>query len=481
LQQKPFPSAKHGLVKGQVIGLSLIILLLCLLPVLALNPLALAALLFSPVFLTLIVLQIGMSIDSLAFRNSTKETALEKTLPNPAAAQGSTGSQNPRDWPSYSLLIPLLKEEIIIAQLYAALRALDYPRERLEILFLVEEHDDLTQNALWSQIFLSQPLSSAMQMIIVPPGHPGTKPRALNHGLSVASGTYVTVYDAEDIPDPDQLKRAVVMFETSPPDVLCLQAHLVIDNGADSWLAMMMLVEYAGLFEIIKPGLARSGMPVALGGTSNHFRRETLQKLGGWDAYNVTEDADMGFRIARSGGLVSDLDSDTMEEAPVALKDWLGQRRRWLKGWIQTGICHSRNPRRAIAEMGLTQWLVAMAQVIGAIAGTLLFPFFSLWLGWNIWQGTLFWAETWLDIASNSIAIVIFLAGMAAMILPAALGLRQKGLWHLIPWLITLPFYQCLMFWAACLAVSDVVRNPFHWEKTRHGIGNRMQLIKRRR
>jgi glycosyltransferase XagB len=235
----------------------------------------------------------------------------------------------------------------------------------------------------------------------------------------------------------------------------------------------MMMIEYAALFEITKPGLSRSGFPVALGGTSNHFRRQTLETLGGWDAYNVTEDADMGFRIARSGSQVLDLASETREEAPLYFRDWLGQRRRWLKGWIQTGIAHGRNPRRAIAEMGLSNWLIAMAQVIGITSSTLFYPIFSGWLVLTIWDGTLFQANDWLDILQNSIAIVIFLAGLMAMLLPALLGLKRRKLMVQAPWLLTIPIYQFLIFYAACRAVLDLCIRPFHWQKTRHGQGTR--------
>jgi glycosyltransferase XagB len=423
------------------------------LPFLSNAPVALLAFLFSPIFLSLVILHLGMSIDSLT-------TSAAETVEGIATSS--------RDWPYYTLLIPLLDEDKVIDQLCHALDCLDYPKERLEVFFLLEEHDIKTRAAL-----LKQQRSQQMKMIIVPAGNPGTKPRALNHGLTFAQGEYITVYDAEDIPDPGQLKCAVQLFEENPPNILCLQAHLVIDNASDSWLAMMMMIEYAALFEITKPGLSRSGFPVALGGTSNHFRRKTLEQFGGWDAYNVTEDADMGFRIARSEGQVLDLASETREEAPVYFKDWLGQRRRWLKGWIQTGIAHGRNPRCAIAEMGLGNWLIAMTQVIGIIASTLFYPIFLGWLILTIWDGTLFQANDWLDIVQNSIAIVIFLAGLMAMLLPALLGLKKRKLMAHALWLLTIPLYQFLIFYAACRAVLDLCIRPFHWEKTRHGQGTR--------
>jgi glycosyltransferase XagB len=448
-----FPTAKDGASRLQKYCLAAALVAIIALLFLVRAPLALLALLFSPIFLSVLVLQLGMSIDSLSAERKSED---ENTV------------FQDRDWPLYTLLIPLLDEDEIIDQLCDAIASLDYPKDKLEVFFLLEERDKKTRAALLKQL-----RPNSMKMITVPPGSPKTKPRALNYALDFAQGTYVSVYDAEDIPDPGQLKQAVLLFEASPPETLCLQAHLVIDNASDSWFAKMMMIEYAALFEIIKPGLSRSEFPVALGGTSNHFRRQTLEHFGGWDAYNVTEDADMGFRIARIGGRVLDLASETREEAPVFFKDWLGQRRRWLKGWIQTGIAHSRNPRRTIQQMGFTNWLIAMTQVIGIIFSTLLYPIFAGWLVLTIWDRTLFQASDWIDIVQNSIAIVIFLAGLIAVLLPAFLGLRRRKLQHYAPWLLTLPIYQLLIFYAACCAVTDLLLNPFHWEKTRHGKGKR--------
>jgi glycosyltransferase XagB len=454
-KSKLIPTAKDGLSSTQFRGLILLLLFLALLPFVTNTPIAILAALFSPVFLSLLILNLGMSIDSLtADANENDSPALH--------------DDKNRDWPLYSLLIPLLNEDDVIDQLCAALDNLDYPKERLEIFFLLEEDDQKTLAA-----FQACPRLASKQILIVPNGHPRTKPRALNHGLAYAQGQYVTVYDAEDIPDRNQLKRAVQLFEKNPSDVFCLQAHLVIDNASDSWFSRMMMIEYAALFEITKPGLGRYGFPVALGGTSNHFKREALEKLGGWDAYNVTEDADMGFRIARSGGRVIDLTSETREEAPIHFKDWLGQRRRWLKGWMQTGITHSRNPRLAINAMGFKNWVIAMTQVIGIIASSLLYPLFSGWLILTIWDGTLFQTAHWLDIVQNSFAIVIFLAGLIAMFLPAYLGLRKRKALRYAAWLLTIPLYQLMIFYAACCAVYDLTTNPFHWVKTRHGLGTR--------
>ncbi|MFM9973311.1 MAG: glycosyltransferase [Beijerinckiaceae bacterium] len=416
------------------------------------QPGAILALCLSPVFLMVIALQLGAAIDG----------AHPESAPLPSSFSGRA------DWPLYTVLVPLRSEARVIAQLCAAMRALDYPPDALEIFFLVEPDDPVTVQALYQE-----QLPAWMTIVVVPPGNPRTKPRALNHGLALASGVYVTVYDAEDIPDIDQLKLAVHIFETAPPDVICLQAHLAIDNAPDSWFALMVCIEYAALFEAIKRGLSRSRLPVALGGTSNHFRRAVLLQLGGWDAFNVTEDADLGLRIARQKGFVQDLPSTTLEEAPIRFRSWFGQRRRWMKGWIQTGICHSRQPRRAIREMGFINWLAAMGQVFGIVLGSLLFPFFQLWFVWNIWQGSLLDNSTGLKLISNSLSVVIFLTGFCAIVIPAIIGLIQRRSWHLVPWLLTYPFYIMLISLASFYAIADFMRQPFYWEKTEHGLGRR--------
>jgi glycosyltransferase XagB len=410
--------------------------------------LALAA---SPVFLGVIAIQLG--------------AAFEKAEP-PGFSQ-PIGDQRDH-WPRYTVLAPLYREAAVVEQFIRALSSLDYPGADLEVLLLLEAHDAETRAALER---LSLP--DAIRLVLVPEGAPRTKPRALNYGLGHASGVYVTIFDAEDLPDPDQLKRAVLAFEAAPPEVMCLQARLAIDNGPDGWLPLMMAIEYAALFDAIKCGLAVSAWPVALGGTSNHFRREDLVRLGGWDAWNVTEDADLGLRIARLGGQVEDLNSTTLEEAPVSLAGWFGQRRRWLKGWTQTGICHARQPWRGIRAMGLAPWTVGLMQVFGMVIGALTFPLFAAWSISNIWTGDILDNTTWLAFVVNSIALNILLVGGLAMLLPAILGLWRRRMWHLIPWLVTLPVYLLLISAAAWAAMWELIRRPFHWNKTKHGLGRR--------
>ncbi|NDA47777.1 MAG: glycosyltransferase, partial [Alphaproteobacteria bacterium] len=251
--------------------------------------------------------------------------------------------------PIYTILVPLYREASVVDALISALDRLDYPAARLDIKLIVEEDDLETWRAL-----TKRELPAKYQIIRAPEGQPRTKPRALNIALPLARGSLLTVYDAEDRPDPWQLRHAAALFASLPRRVACVQACLVIDNGADSWLARLFAIEYAALFDVFLPGLARLGLPLPLGGTSNHFRIDALRAVAGWDAWNVTEDIDLGLRMARAGYRMVHLPSATDEEAPATVSAWLRQRRRWLKGWIQTVITHLRDPLRLHHELGLT-------------------------------------------------------------------------------------------------------------------------------
>ena len=233
--------------------------------------------------------------------------------------------------PVYSVLIPLLREANVLEELVRSLRALDYPAAKLDMMLVLETGDAETQAAL-----LRIDLPGNFRTIIVPAQPPQTKPKALNYALQFARGEFVVVYDAEDRPEPGQLRRALEMFRGRGPDLVCVQAQLNIYNPSRSWLTRQFTIEYSVLFDAILPALERLRLPVPLGGTSNHFPRHALVEAGAWDPFNVTEDADLGIRLARQHLKTSVLASTTWEEAPVDFTTWLKQRTRWLKGWMQT-------------------------------------------------------------------------------------------------------------------------------------------------
>jgi glycosyltransferase XagB len=280
--------------------------------------------------------------------------------------------------PVYSVLVALFRESPVVAQLVSALGGLDYPSAKLDILLIIESCDDETRDAL-----AALTLARHMRVIVVPDGVPRTKPRALNYGLTFARGDYVVVFDAEDQPEPDQIHKALAAFQTGPPNLGCVQAALNIYNPSLSWLTSQFTLEYTALFDAILPALARVNLPVPLGGTSNHFKRQALDHVGAWDAYNVTEDADLGLRLARQGWRVGVLASTTWEEAPPTLKTWMAQRTRWLKGWMQTYAVHMRQPITLWRELGPLSFVWVQIVFGGGILSALLHPWFYVGLLWG--------------------------------------------------------------------------------------------------
>jgi cellulose synthase/poly-beta-1,6-N-acetylglucosamine synthase-like glycosyltransferase len=308
-----------------------------------------------------------------------------------------------------------------------------------------------------------------MHVIVAPPGEPRTKPRALNVALPLARGAYTVVYDAEDQPDPQQLRRAVSLFRDLPEHVACLQARLAI-REPHNWLTRLFAIEYAALFDVINPGLIASGVPLPLGGTSNHFRTAALRDLVGWDAWNVTEDADLGIRLARLGYAVHDLPSSTYEEAPPTLGVWLRQRARWMKGFMQTCITHMRRPATVLAQLGPSGLFGALTMTYGTVISALGYPFFTAAFLVGLWDGSLLQLDTPLHLAWSTTSCVLFGAGLAAMILPAVVGIARRRWWWLLAYVPLLPLYYVLISAAAWRGLGELVFKTYHWNKTEHGL-----------
>ena len=249
--------------------------------------------------------------------------------------------------PFYTVVAAVYKEANVIEDLIRAFDAIDYPKAKLDIKLVVERRDLETLSRIAE---LSLP--ARYEVIVAPPGEPSTKPRALNIALACARGELIAVFDAEDAPAPDQLRLAASRF-ASEKTLDCLQARLSVRNREDSWLSKLFSIEYAALFDLINPGLCALELPIALGGTSNHFRVRSLTAVGGWDEWNVAEDADLGIRLARFGYRVASLDSETSEEAPHELANWFRQRVRWEKGWIRlVNWCAPANDIKALSYEG---------------------------------------------------------------------------------------------------------------------------------
>lgn len=256
-------------------------------------------------------------------------TRIIGALVSPPRVDTSSPPQD-AELPVYTIIAALYDEAASVGQLLQAIVALDYPKEKLDVILVVEPDDLDTRAAIarWGP-------PPTFQVLVAPATLPRTKPKALNWALPFARGSFVTVYDAEDIPEPNQLRAALEAFRAHGARTVCVQASLCINNAADSWLSCMFAAEYAGQFDVFLPGLAKLGLPLPLGGSSNHFRTAALREIGGWDAYNVTEDADLGFRLARAGYRATTFASTTFEEAPAQFGSWLRQRSRWMKGWLR--------------------------------------------------------------------------------------------------------------------------------------------------
>ncbi len=372
--------------------------------------------------------------------------------------------------PVYSVLVPLFRESSVISQLVGALEKIDYPGAKLDIKLIFEEEDTKTL-----KIARSMALPVHFECIVVPGGMPQTKPRALDFALARVRGEFITIYDAEDIPDPGQLRRALCAFDEGGENLACVQAHLGFYNSEDNWLTRQFALEYAALFEVFLPMLAAYRFPMLLGGTSNHFRTSLLKDIGGWDPFNVTEDADIGIRLARFGYICGVIPSRTLEEASSDLGNWMRQRSRWLKGWMQTYVVHMRNPFNLWRELGPAGFFVFQALAGGMIVSALVYPLFLGLLIAVLMQGHLL--DSFGGIA-GSILLGLngfnFVTGYAAAALLGAEGSLRIKKPHLAKSVFLIPFYWLLISACAYMALWQFFTKPFYWEKTDHGLSLNM-------
>lgn len=443
----PALSAATGLTAAQIAGLVLVLaatvagLALAPWPALALLNLALSLLFATVTIARLLLCLVGA-----------------RTSGAPAIA---TARIPDAELPVYTLLVPVYREAAVLPQLVAALRRLDYPAAKLDIKLIFEEHDAGTRAAARA---LSLP--ACFERIVVPSSEPRNKPRALNYALRFARGSYVAVYDAEDRPEPGQLRAALAAFASGPDHLACVQARLGIYNARSNWLTRQFATEYAGQFEVLLPALHELRLPIPLGGTSNHFRRAALEAAGEWDAWNVTEDADLGIRLARLGYSCRVIASHTHEEACPSVRPWLRQRTRWLKGWMQTWSVHMRAPRRLLRDLGARGFLAFNILIGGMVLAGLCHPLFLILLPWQLATATPAG-----DVPMAALALVNLwnlVIGYAAAAAVGWLGLRRAGLGDLAATPVGVPVYWVLISLAAWRALWQFARDRHGWEKTDH-------------
>lgn len=379
-----------------------------------------------------------------------------------------------RSLPIYSILVPMYKESNIIPQLLQNIESLDYPKSKLDVRLLIEEDDVEAQ-----ELLESMNLPPYFTVLVVPHSLPKTKPKACNYGLIRARGEYVVIYDAEDRPDPDQLKKVCLAFQAIPDNYCCVQAKLNYFNSTQNIMTRWFTHEYSMWFELLLPGVMRLDIPIPLGGTSNHFKTDVLKAINAWDPYNVTEDADLGVRLYKEGYKTAIVDSRTWEEATSKVGNWIRQRSRWIKGYMQTWLVHMRNPIKLWRDLGVKGFFGFHAMVLATPLLPLINPiFWTMLLLWYLakvqiiplfFPGPIYYFAAFELFVGN----FIFVYSLTVGIFWVTKELHDKGnkvfSFSLIKYTLLAPIYWVLMSIAAIKAAIQLITKPFYWEKTTHG------------
>ncbi|WP_147125481.1 glycosyltransferase [Shimia ponticola] len=404
----------------------------------------------------------GIALTTLVASMLLKAAAVLSELRHPTARPPAITDVPLARLPQISVMVPLYKEREIAGHLVERLRSLNYPRERLEVILVTESDDQTTRDTL-----NRTQLPSWMRVVTVPDGTVKTKPRAMNYALDHCQGTIIGVYDAEDAPEHDQLLKVAAQFAKAPPEVVCLQGALDFYNPTENWLSRCFAMEYAAWFRVILPGLATMALAIPLGGTTLFFRRDALIRMRGWDAHNVTEDADLGIRLARMGYRTALLPSTTFEEANNRPWAWIKQRSRWLKGYGITYAVHMRNPKGLWVDLGAWRFLGFQVLFLGTITQFLLAP--VLWTYWLLIFGL---PHPTADLISANGAIMLtglFILSELINIACVGLGVARTRHRRMMPWIPTLMAYFPLATVAIYKGFSEFFGSPFYWDKTSHG------------
>ncbi len=366
--------------------------------------------------------------------------------------------------PVFTVLVPMFREPESLPILARSLRLLDYPLGKLDIKLVLEAGDHET-----IEVARTLGLEGVFEVIRVPPSHPQTKPKACNFALRFARGEFLVIYDAEDRPEPDQLRKVVATFRQSSANTACLQCRLSYFNAGENWLTRMFTLDYALWFDQMLPGLERLNVPIPLGGTSNHFKIEVLRELHAWDPFNVTEDADLGIRLTQKGYRVGVVDSTTFEEATCNVGNWIRQRSRWMKGYMQTFLVHTRRPLHLLRTTGPLGFLGFLFFIGGTVVSALFNPVF--WMLYLVW---LIAVTSGFDAAFPQpllfLSLFNLLAGNGAFVFLLMLAPIRRGWLALIPYSLTVVGYWVLISIAAYKGLWQLLHNPFYWEKTQHGV-----------
>jgi cellulose synthase/poly-beta-1,6-N-acetylglucosamine synthase-like glycosyltransferase len=420
----------------------------------ALAPLWVLTVLILWAFVTLVMSSV---LKGAAFYSQMRHRARVSPDPLPAIP-------TPFAMPQISMLVPLLKEKEIANALVKRLERLTYPKPLLDIVLVLEAGDGVTKETL-----ARTELPDWMRVIEVPQAHNlMTKPRALNYALDFCRGQIVGVWDAEDAPEPGQLEKVARRFNDAPGNVACLQGVLDYYNSRTNWVSRCFAIEYATWWRMILPGVARLGLVIPLGGTTLFFRRKILEELCGWDAHNVTEDADLGVRLARQGYVTELIDTTTYEEANFRAWPWVKQRSRWLKGFLITWCVHMRHPRRMIRDLGVLRFLGVQTLLFATFSQFLLAPL--LWTFWLSMFGMPHPIAVTLGTPVMWGMIAVFAVSELMCLIMAMVAVSGPAHRHLMWWCLTLPAYFPMATLAAFKGLHEFVVKPFYWDKTMHGV-----------
>lgn len=401
---------------------------------------------------------------------------LTKGLANPQEIKLSKSKLDAlvdEDLPLYTILCPLYKEAEVLPNFVRAIKCIEWPKDKLEVLLLLEESDLETQEKA-----REEKLPNYFKVVVVPDSQPKTKPKACNYGLNMAQGKYIVVYDAEDRPDPKQLKKAYLRFINAPSDVVCLQSKLNYYNKGQNILTRLFTAEYSLWFDLSLPGLQSLNTIIPLGGTSNHFKTDILKYLNGWDPFNVTEDCDLGVRLFKKGFRTEIIDSTTYEEANSEINNWIRQRSRWIKGYFQTYLVHSRDAKSFYNHskihlllfnliIGLRTSFLLINPLLWIV--TLLYFFANSFAGSfieSLYLGPVFYFALFSMIAGNFLYLYQYMIGLA-----------KRNDWSQVFYVFLIPFYWILSSYSSFISFRQLLKNPYYWEKTNHGLMNNLKVL----
>lgn len=416
---------------------------------------------------TLIVVNSVMSVFYLGnflFKGVLVWAGAHRQQANALAMEADVRLLRDEDLPTFTILVPMFKEPEVLPILAGALRKLDYPQAKLDIKIVLEEGDHETIEAA-----KALGLEGIFEIVRVPASQPQTKPKACNYALRYARGDFLVIYDAEDKPEPDQLKKVVVAFRRAPENTACIQCRLNYYNAEENWLTRLFTLDYSLWFDLMLPGLERLGIPIPLGGTSNHFKTSVLRELRAWDPFNVTEDADLGIRMTQKGYRVSVIDATTFEEANVSQSNWIRQRSRWTKGYMQTFLVHTRRPIHLVKTIGPLGTLGFIFFIGGTMLSGLLNPiFWATFALWAVTQSSGF--DTLFPPVLLHFSLFNLILGNGMIIYLLMLAPFRRRWLGLAPYALTVIWYWVLMSIAAWKGFWQLITKPFYWEKTNHGL-----------